>query len=184
MKKDIFEDKRILAVDATPEILDVLEEKIRQSCRDCQFEKAVTYTQAIDLMVSWSYDLVILAFPGIRVLDLLEVTWIKRIPVVLLAPDKLDFQKLHHLIEKGVKVLWSRNNIEGLIPILENLLFQETQTGWRRYWHRKTDRLGSRTALSLEKKENPFWFDMNRASFPPWETAIKGNPPAPPLLRT
>ncbi|MBI5602665.1 MAG: hypothetical protein HY879_04850 [Deltaproteobacteria bacterium] len=183
MKKDIFEDKRILAVDATPEILDVLEEKIRQTCRDCQFEKAVTYSQAIDLMVSWSYDLVILAFPGIRALDLIEVAWIKNMPVVLLAPDKWDFQKLHHLIEKGVKVLWSRNKIGELIPILESLLFQESQTGWRRYWHQKTDHLRNRTAFSHEEK-NSFWVDMKRRSIPPWEPVLRENPPLPPLLKT
>jgi hypothetical protein len=46
MKESILNGKSILAVDDGPDVLEVLEEEIREACPRCTFDKATTFEDA------------------------------------------------------------------------------------------------------------------------------------------
>jgi len=82
MPRSIFEGKQILAVDHDSGILQVLEEKILEACPNCRFHKAITYIQAVEMMLSLTYDLVLLDIRGVRGSDLLNLAVRRNFPVV------------------------------------------------------------------------------------------------------
>jgi len=128
MKKTNRDQKRILIVDENPDLLDFLEEETRKTVLNYRFDKADTFPRAIDLMFSGAYDLVILDFPGIRGPYLLNLAFLREIPVVLLTSINLFSIEAHHLFEKGIKGLLPKEKIGEIIPILENL-FSNNRTG-------------------------------------------------------
>lgn len=82
MTRCIFEEKQILAVADDPGILQVLEEEILEVCPNCRFHKATTYNQAVEMMLSLTYDLVLLDIRGVRGSDLLNLAVTRNFPAV------------------------------------------------------------------------------------------------------
>ncbi|MBI4767075.1 MAG: hypothetical protein HY787_21220 [Deltaproteobacteria bacterium] len=121
MKKRIVEDKRILIVDENPNILNVLEKETRKTGLNYHFDKADTFSRAVDSLFSKRYDLVILDFPGIRGPYLLNLAFLREIPVVLLVSNNLFPLEAHYFQEKGIKGLLPKEKIMEIIPALENL---------------------------------------------------------------
>ena len=72
MRESILANKRILAVDDEPDVLDALEEQL-EDYPGLLFDKATDYETAYHLLRSWTYDLVILDIMGVRGFDLLEI---------------------------------------------------------------------------------------------------------------
>src|SRR4030042_1424554 len=73
MGESMLEGKSILAVDDEPDVLAVLEEEIKEACPHSRFDKATTYEEAVERMISLTYDVVILDIMGVRGFDLLEM---------------------------------------------------------------------------------------------------------------
>ena len=65
MKESILNNKRILAADDGPDILEVLKEEILSADPKCHIETATSHEKAVELLTSWSYDLVILDIMGV-----------------------------------------------------------------------------------------------------------------------
>jgi CheY-like chemotaxis protein len=122
MKKNNPGEKRVLIVDEDPDILDFLAGETRKICLSCQFEKADTFSQAVDSMFSGKYDLVILDFPGIRGPYLLNLALLREIPVVVLVSFNSFSIEANHLFQKGIKGLLPKKNLSEIGPVLENLL--------------------------------------------------------------
>jgi len=107
MIRSIFEEKQIRAADDDPDILQVLEEEILEACPNCRFHKATTYIQAVEMMLSLTYDLVLLDIRRVRGSDLLNLAVTRNFPAVnfptvmpvshSLNPDALNYS-LNHLI--------------------------------------------------------------------------------------
>ena len=71
MKESILNGKSILAVDDEPDVLEVLEEEIREACPGCTFDKSTTFEDATQKLASYTYDLIILDIMRVRGFDLL-----------------------------------------------------------------------------------------------------------------
>jgi DNA-binding response OmpR family regulator len=128
MRKTDCNYKRILIVEENSDLFEFLEEEIRETGLKYRFDKADTFPQAINLMFSGVYDLVILEFPGIRGPYLLNLAFLKEIPVVLVTSFHLYSIEASHLFEKGIKGLLPREKIGEIVPILENL-FSNNRNG-------------------------------------------------------
>ena len=99
MQESILNKKRILIVDDEPDVLEVLREEIQSDAPDCDLDTATSYEEAIELLVSWTYDLAILDIMGVRGFDLLQnaISRPHPIPVVMLtgavfSPESLKNQ--------------------------------------------------------------------------------------------
>ena len=121
MKKKIIGDKKILIVDEDPNILNYLKEQTRKIGLNYQFEKADNFSQAVEAILSGRYDLVMLDFPGIRGPYLLNLAYLRALPTALLVSDNFFPLEVHYLPEKRARGLLFRDNLNKIVPDLENL---------------------------------------------------------------
>jgi CheY-like chemotaxis protein len=125
MEKLNHKRKKILIVDENPEVLSFLKEETDKIGAKFQFEKVDSFTQAVDSMVSGGYDLVILDFPGIRGPYLLNLAFLREIPVLILISFTFFPLEAEHLMEKGVAGLLFKENLTEIIPALNKIFISK-----------------------------------------------------------
>jgi len=134
MTPSILEEKRILAVDDEPGVLEILEEEILVAAPNCHFDKATEYQRAHELLSSLTYDLVIIDIMGIRGLNLLDLA-VNRpfpFPVAMLTAYVLNPEFLRHFTEMGVRAYLPKEKLGEVVPLLEDVLRHEDLPFWRR----------------------------------------------------
>ena len=80
MQQSVLNNKRILAVDDEADILEVLKEEIETAAPTCTLDTATSYEKAVELLTSWTYDMVILDIMGVRGFNLLQLAVKPRTP--------------------------------------------------------------------------------------------------------
>jgi len=83
-KKSVLLDKEILAIIADPELLKSTESELAVACPTCRLEKVATYQEAVDKLVSWTYDLVVLDPMIAQGEMLLEIAHFRKLPIIFL----------------------------------------------------------------------------------------------------
>jgi CheY-like chemotaxis protein len=159
MQESILRGKRILAVDDEPDILDVLKEEILAAAPDCTLETAVSYEQAVEQLVSWTYDLVILDIMGVRGFDLLKlaVTRPYPIPVVMLTAHALSPESLKKSIEMGARAYLPKERLGAVVPFLEDVLTYEYGAVWRRVLKQVEGVFSKGLGPYWRKPDDAFW---------------------------
>jgi DNA-binding response OmpR family regulator len=127
-----LDGKRILAVDDEPDVLVVLEDEILQACPNCKIDKATTYKQASEVLVSLTYDLVILDIMGVRGFDLLELAVTRNFPVAMLTAHALTPEALKRSMELKARSYLPKEKLGEIVPFLEDVLRYEYGAGWKR----------------------------------------------------
>ena len=118
MKESILNDKWVLGVNADPDVLKSLEEKIKKTAPNCHFEKTTTYKDAFEHLVFFMYDLLILDNTLPRSRELLDFA-VNRpfpVPVALVTPRPA-----------GAKVVLPTES-DGVVPVLEYIVWYESLT--------------------------------------------------------
>ncbi len=136
MRRSILEGKQGLAVDDDPEILEVLEKEIFKACPTCRFDKAATYIEAVERMVSLTYDFVVLDITGARGFDLLNLAVMRKFPVAMLASNPPNAEALKYPIQMGAGTYLPREKLGEIVPFLEDMLACRYQTGWKRLFEK------------------------------------------------
>jgi DNA-binding response OmpR family regulator len=155
-------NQRILAVDDEPDVLAILEEEILEACPGCQVDKAGAYPQAVELLVSWTYDLVILDIMGVRGFDLLSLALTRQFPVLMLTAHALSPEALKKSIEMGARAYLPKEKLGEIVPFLEDVLRYERLPGWRRLMEKLGYYFNQRFGSGWEKKDKEFWEDFRR----------------------
>jgi DNA-binding response OmpR family regulator len=136
MSESVLEGKRILAVDDEPDITALLEQEIRDTCTSCSFEKAASYREAVKLLESNDYDLVILDIMGVRGFDLLELAVKKNLKVAMLTAHALSPEALKKSHDMGARAYLPKEKLGEIVPFLEDALTQNFESGWERLMDR------------------------------------------------
>jgi CheY-like chemotaxis protein len=159
MKESILNGKRILAVDDEPDVLEVLKEEILGETPDCAIDTAGTYEAAVELMVSWTYDLAIFDIMGVRGFDLLRLATQREnpTPVVMLTGKALSPQALKESIEKGARAFLPKEHLGALVPFLEDALTYEYGAVWRRILKQIEGLFSSGWGPYWRKPDEQFW---------------------------
>jgi CheY-like chemotaxis protein len=134
VKDSILKDKRILAVDDEPDVLEVLKEEIAMAVPTCIVDMATSYDKATEFLASWTYDLAIFDIMGVRGFDLLRIAVNRSypIPVVMLTAHALSPEFLKESIEKGARAYLPKSNLGDVVPFLEDVMTYEYGDVWRR----------------------------------------------------
>ncbi len=134
MKVSILNDRRVLVVNNRPADSMVLEEEIQRAAPNCHVDKAIHYENAVQLFVTYTYDLVVLDSLSLRSSDFLDLTATRfpPPPVVLLTSPYLDLEVLKDFPKTGARICPSRENFGEIIPFLEGVVRYENFPGWRR----------------------------------------------------
>ena len=166
MSHSVLDNKRILAVDDEPDVLDVLKEEIMLAAPSCVFETAATFEQASELLISWSYDLVILDIMGVRGFDLLERATKREypIPAVMLTAHSFSPESLKTSIELGARAYLPKERLGQVVPFLEDVLAYEYGPVWKRLL-RKVEGV-------FNKEWGPYWRTPNSTFWEEFEKKI------------
>jgi len=132
MKESVLMGKRILAVDDKPVVLAVLEKQISESCPECRFETASTYQEAVEKMMSWTYDAVILDGMGTRDFDLLDWALVRNFPVAILTTPSLNPEPLNQTIKMATRFCLPKEKLGEIVPFLEDVIWYEYSPWWGR----------------------------------------------------
>lgn len=166
--ESILNGKRILAVDDESDVLTVLEEEIAGACSNCTFEKATTYQEAVEKMVSWTYDLVILDIMGVRGFDLLELAVSRDTRVVMLTAHALSPEALKKSVELGARAYLPKEKLGEVVPFLEDALTYEYVPGWKRLYEKLKGFFDTKFESDWEKKTGLDWQEWAN-----WRTPLK-----------
>ena len=162
MKDSILDGKRILAVDDEPDVLNVLEEEIKEACPSCTFEKAGTYESAVKKLESQNYDLVILDIMGVRGFDLLSLAVSRKFRVAMLTAHALSPENLKRAFEMKAMSYLPKEKLGEIVPFLEDVLTYEYLPGWKRLMGTLKDFFDMRFETDWEKKTGLPWQEWGK----------------------
>ncbi len=162
MTESILNGKRILAVDDEPDVLTLLEEEISEACQGCKFEKAFTYEDAVQKMVSWTYDLIILDIMGVRGFDLLILAVSRNFPVAMLTAHALTPEALKRSFELKARAYLPKEKLGEVVPFLEDVLKYEYLPGWKVLFKKLKGYFNGRWGENWEKSDEKFWKEFSQ----------------------
>ena len=157
MAESILNNKMILAVDDEPDVLTVLEEEISDAAPKSRFDKATTYQEAVERMMSFTYDVVILDIMGVRGFDLLELAVSRNFPVVMLTAHALTPEALKRSFEMKARAYLPKEKLGEIVPFLEDVLKYEYLHGWKLLFEKLKGFFTGRWGENWQKRDEKFW---------------------------
>jgi CheY-like chemotaxis protein len=157
MAGSILNGRRVLTVDDEPDVLNLLEEEILAACPDSKVDKATTYQEAVERMMSLTYDVVILDIMGVRGFDLLELAVSRNFPVAMLTAHALTPEALKRAFEMKAHAYLPKEKLGEIVPFLEDVLHYEYLPGWKRLLEKLKGSFDNKFEKDWEKKVGMDW---------------------------
>jgi CheY-like chemotaxis protein len=160
MAKGVLEGKRILAVDDEPDILEVLADELDKYA--VKLDRALSFEAASQMLASFTYDLVILDIMGVRGFDLLSYARSRKFPVVILTAHALNPDTLKRSIEEGARAYVPKDEIDNIVPFLEDVLSLSYESAWKKLFTRLGGVFGRQFGPDWRKSEKDFWDEFDK----------------------
>jgi len=142
--------KVILVVDDEPDVLETVEEELDM----CLVHKATDYDTALQYLLSYTYDIVILDIMGVNGFELLKNAVSRGFPTVMLTAHALSPESLKKSINLGAVSFLPKEKISELKSFLEDVVLG----GGKPIWKKLFDKLGS----YFNKRFGPDWKEKDR----------------------
>ncbi|MCU0538591.1 MAG: response regulator [Desulfobacterales bacterium] len=162
MTESILNDKKVLAVDDEPDVLESLEELILADAPRCRLDKARTYEDAARLLEENHYDLVVLDIMGVRGFDLLEQAVRRRFKVAMLTAHALTPEALKRSYDMRAYAFLPKEKLADIVPFLEDVLKYDYATGWKRLLQKLHGFFTESFASDWEKKTGLNWKEWSK----------------------
>lgn len=146
----ILNDLAILVVDDEPDILETVEDELYM----CILHKAENYKTALEYLLSYTYDIVILDIMGVNGFELLKVSVERGFPTVMLTAHSLTPDTLKKSIQLGAVFFMPKETLPELRYFLEELVENKFIPGWMSFF----ERLG----VYFNKYFGPNWKEKDR----------------------
>lgn len=147
---DVLRDKVVLVVDDEPDVLDTVAEALDT----CIVHKAQDFTTALQYILSYTYDVVILDIMGVNGFDLLKSAVSRGFPAVMLTAHALTPEALKKSIKLGAVSFLPKERVSDLKEFLEDVVMN----GGKPLWIKFFDKLGS----YFNKRFGPDWKEKDR----------------------
>ena len=147
---DALKDKVVLVVDDEPDVLETVEEELET----CVVHKASDYDTALQFLLSYTYDIVILDIMGVNGFELLKTSVSRQFPTVMLTAHALSPESLKKSIKLGAVSFLPKEKISELGPFLEDVVLG----GGKPVWQKLFDKLGG----YFNKRFGPDWKEKDR----------------------
>jgi DNA-binding response OmpR family regulator len=164
MASDILENKRILAVDDEPDVLDTLED-ILGDTPGLVLDRASDYETGFHLLRSWTYDAVILDIMGVRGFDLLNAAVHLGFPTVMLTAHALSAESLKQAIEMGARAYIPKEKMFDIPAFLEDVLTLEHHSGLQRMFQRLGGLFDKKFGSRWMEDEKGFWDQVTSGNY-------------------
>ena len=149
-ENSILKDKVILAVDDEPDVLDTIAEELDM----CLVHTAKDYETALQYLLSYTYDIVILDIMGVNGFELLKNSVSRGFPTVMLTAHALTPEALKKSIKLGAVTFLPKEKIAELREFLEDVVAGEGKSVWKKLF----DRMGS----YFNKRFGPDWKEKDK----------------------
>ena len=145
-----LKNKVILVVDDEPDVLETVEEELDM----CLIHKAGDYDTALQLLLSYTYDIVILDIMGVNGFELLKTAVSRGFPTVMLTAHAITPEALKKSIKLGALSFLPKEKIPELQAFLEDVVLG----GGKPVWQKLFDKLGN----YFDKRFGPDWKEKDR----------------------
>ena len=163
--KSLLKNKTILIVDDEPDVLDTVADMLDM----CHIYKAKDYHAALQLLASYTFDIVILDIMGVDGFKLLKNSVSRGFPTVMLTAHALTPAALKKSIKLGAVSFLPKEEM----PKIESYLEDVVMGGGKSAWEKLFDKLGS----FFNKRFGSDWKKRD-AFFKEFEKELKGRPKA------
>ena len=143
-------DKVILVVDDEPDVLETVEEELDM----CLLHKAQDYDTAVQYLLSYTYDIVILDIMGVNGFELLKNSVSRGFPTVMLTAHALTPEALKKSIKLGAVSFLPKEKMSDLKDFLEDVVLGGGKSIWLKFF----DRLGG----YFNKRFGPDWKEKDK----------------------
>ena len=157
-----LKDKVVLVVDDEPDVLETLEEQLDM----CLVHKAGDYDTALQYLLSYTYDIVILDIMGVNGFELLKNAVSRGFPTVMLTAHALSPESLKKSIKLGAVSFLPKEKTSELTSFLEDVVLERGKPIWQKLF----DRLGN----YFNKRFGPDWKEKDKF-FKEFEEELKEN---------
>ncbi|MCK4793447.1 MAG: response regulator, partial [Desulfobacteraceae bacterium] len=145
-----LKDRLILVVDDEPDVLETVEEQLDM----CQVHKATDYDTALQYILSYTYDVVILDIMGVKGFELLRHAVSRGFPTVMFTAHALSPESLKKSIKLGAVSFLPKEKIAELRSYLEDVVLGGGESVWQKLF----DRMGS----YFNRKFGPDWKEKDK----------------------
>ena len=159
----LLQDKIILIVDDEPDVLDTVAEQLDM----CRVHKAKDYDTALQLLASYTFDIVILDIMGVDGFELLKNSVSRGFPAVMLTAHALTPEALKKSIKLGAVSFLPKEKMPEIESYLEDIVLGGSKSAWGKLF----DKLGS----FFNKRFGPDWKERD-AFFRDFENELKESP--------
>ena len=146
----ILKGKIILVVDDEPDVLETVAEELDM----CLVHKAGDYDTALQFLLLYTNDIVILDIMGVNGFKLLETSMSRRFPTVMLTAHALSPESLRKSIKLGAVFFLPKDEIGKLRSFLGDVVLG----GGKPIWQKLFDKLGG----YFNKRFGPDWKEKNK----------------------
>ena len=133
--ESILKDKTILIVDDEPDVLEAISELLDM----CQLNTAQDYDTAVQLLASYTFDIVILDIMGVDGFKLLKNSVYRGFPTVMLTAHALTPEALKESIKLGAVSFLPKEKMSEIDLFLEDVVLG----GGKSVWAKLFDKLGT-----------------------------------------
>lgn len=147
-----LKDKIILVVDDEPDVLETVEEELEM----CLVHKATDYDTALQYLLSYTYDIVILDIMGVNGFELLKNSVSRGFPTVMLTAHALSPESLKKSIKLGAVSFLPKEKISELKPYLEDVVLGEGKSAWTKLFDKMGDFFNKRFGPDWKEKDKFF----------------------------
>ena len=144
-----LKDKMILVVDDEPDILDSVEEELDMSI----LHKAKDYDTALQYLLGYTYDIVILDIMGVNGFELLRNSVSRGFPTVMLTAHALTPEALKKSIKLGAVSFLTKEQITELRSFLEDVIMGRRKQVWQRAFEKLGGYFGRRFGPDWKEKD-------------------------------
>ena len=158
--QELLKEKVVLVVDDEVDVTDTVEEVLDM----CLIRKANDYDTARQLLMSYTFDIVILDIMGVNGFELLKLSVKRGFPTVMLTAYALTPEALEKSIKLGAVSFLSKEKMSDLDKFIADVVLKEGQPVWGKLF----EKLGS----FFNKRFGPDWKEQNKF-FEEFEQTIK-----------
>ncbi len=145
-----LKNKVILVVDDEPDVLETVEEELDMAL----IHKAGDYDTALQYLLSYTYDVVILDIMGVNGFELLKNAVSRGFPAVMLTAHAVTTDALKKSIKLGAVSFLPKEKMSDLKEFLEDVVLG----GGKSIWIKLFDRLGD----YFNKRFGPDWKEKDK----------------------
>ena len=146
----LLKDKVVLVVDDEVDVTDTVEEVLDM----CFIRKANDYDTARQLLMSYTFDIVILDIMGVNGFELLKLSVKRGFPTVMLTAYALTPEALEKSIKLGAVSFLPKEKMSDLDEFIADVVLKEGQPVW--------EKLFGKLGNFFNKRFGPDWKQRNK----------------------